>query len=70
MRGHTADFNGMGEQWAPVFGQTNHWVQIGQKYGNSATTCMDNLGLEGGEPSWGLNKERSEMKNHIMCCSF
>eukprot|EP00571_Detonula_confervacea_P001621 CAMPEP_0172329010 /NCGR_PEP_ID=MMETSP1058-20130122/60654_1 /TAXON_ID=83371 /ORGANISM="Detonula confervacea, Strain CCMP 353" /LENGTH=794 /DNA_ID=CAMNT_0013046155 /DNA_START=85 /DNA_END=2470 /DNA_ORIENTATION=+ len=68
--GHTADFNSGGEQWAPLYGDTNRWVMIGQKYENSATTCMDSYSLEGGEPYWGLSGERKEVKNHIMCCSF
>jgi len=69
--GHTQDFSVSGEQWAPIYGEnSNHWVMIGQKYDNSATTCMDNYELEGGEPDWGLSEERAEVKNHIMCCSF
>ena len=59
-----------GEMWAPLLGTTNHWVMIGQKYQNRATTCMDNYQLEGEEPSWGLSNERPEMKSFIMCCYF
>lgn len=62
MGGHTHDFNTAGEQWAPIYGENNHWVMVGRKYDNSATTCMDNLALEGGEPYWGLGKERAEVK--------
>eukprot|EP00581_Thalassiosira_minuscula_P005828 CAMPEP_0183746012 /NCGR_PEP_ID=MMETSP0737-20130205/66532_1 /TAXON_ID=385413 /ORGANISM="Thalassiosira miniscula, Strain CCMP1093" /LENGTH=2336 /DNA_ID=CAMNT_0025981691 /DNA_START=12 /DNA_END=7019 /DNA_ORIENTATION=- len=52
MGGHTVDINTEGEQWAPVFGETNHWVMIGQKYQNRATTCMDSQELEGRMPDW------------------
>ena len=69
--GHIQDFNSAGEQWAPIYGEdTNYWVMIGQKYENSATTCMDNFELEGGEPYWGMTEERADLKSHIMCCTF
>ena len=70
--GHKQDFNSMGERWAPIYGESpsNHWVMIGQKYENSATTCMDDLELEGGEPYWGLTNERADVKSHVMCCTF
>jgi len=74
--GHVEDFNMVGEQWAPVYhessenAETNSWVMIGQKYQNSATTCMDNWQLEGRGPEWGMSNENAGMKNHIMCCSF
>jgi len=74
--GHVEDFNMVGEQWAPVHlatqdhDKSNYWVMIGQKYQNSATTCMDNYELEGGEPEWGVSNEKAEMKKYIMCCKF
>jgi len=69
MGGHAVDFNTDGEQWAPVFGQdNNHWVMIGQKYQNSATTCMDSKELNGDGPSWGSSDEKAEIKKYIMCC--
>ncbi|KAL7551330.1 hypothetical protein ACHAWF_014522 [Thalassiosira exigua] len=68
--GHTRDFNAGGEQWAPVFGEGNRWVMIGQKYANAATSCMDNLQLEGEEPRWGASDERPELKKHVLCCTF
>lgn len=67
------DFNTEGELWAPVYGQNgqeNHWVQIGQKYQNRATTCMDSRELGGSGPDWGASNEDAEMKKYIMCCSF
>ena len=71
MGGHETDFKTEGEQWAPVYGEKyNHWVMIGQKYQNRATTCMDNEELEGEESSWGSSKENASMKKYIMCCSF
>jgi len=68
--GHAEDFNMEGEQWAPLHRDSNYWVQIGRKYENGATTCMDNWDLEGREPSWGLSDERADLKKHIMCCSY
>jgi len=68
--GHSADFNSQGVQYAPLSGDSNSWVMIGQKDGNAATTCMMHTQLEGGEPDWGLNDERKEIKNHILCCSM
>mmetsp|Transcript_5085 Transcript_5085/g.8456 ORF Transcript_5085/g.8456 Transcript_5085/m.8456 type:complete len:292 (-) Transcript_5085:99-974(-) len=68
--GHFEDFNMEGEQWAPVQHGSSYWVQIGQKYQNSATTCMDNWELEGQEPSWGTTNERADLKKHIMCCEY
>jgi len=74
--GHVEDFNMIGEQWAPVYQgssvhhEPNLWVMIGQKYQNSATTCMNSWQLEGHEPVWGLSNENADMKHHIMCCSL
>ena len=70
MGGHPVHFNVEGEQWAPVYDNKNHWVMIGQKYENSATTCMDTWALEGEEPPWGLTNDRPDLKRHIMCCTF
>ena len=30
---------------------------------------MTHRQLEGKAPTWGLNTDRSEMKQHIMCCT-
>jgi len=70
MGGHRVDFTTVGEQWAPVFGEANHWVMIGQKYQNRATTCLDSNQLEGESPSWGLSTDRADMKKYILCCDF
>ena len=70
MGGHKTDLNTEGEQWAPLFGEDNHWVMIGQKYGNSATTCMDSYELEGEPPDWGTSNSNASKKKFIMCCSF
>jgi len=69
---HSANFNYEGEQWAPVFaeGVENNWVQIGTKYGNSATTCFSHVQLEGSPPEWGMSGDNSSAKRHIQCCSF
>ena len=67
--GHDADFNEVGEQWAPVYGQTNHWVLIGKRGTNLSTTCLSHVQLSGEEPSWGLDGSNKEMKKYVMCCS-
>lgn len=71
MGGHRHDFDRLGEQWAPVGGSlANNWVMIGQKYQNTATTCMTFDWLEGSSPgSWGGNDAMSALKQFIMCCS-
>lgn len=69
MGGHS-DLNLHGEQWAPVYGTDNHWVQIGQKYGNSATTCYTHQQLEGNDPYWGYSSDNASAKQFIQCCSF
>ena len=43
---------------------------VGQKHGNSATTCMTHEQLEGSPPVWGETGEWPEMKKHIMCCEI
>ena len=58
-----------GEQYAPVMGGTNHWVMIGTKEGEKEATCMTHRQLEGKAPEWGLTGDRSEVKQHIMCCT-
>ena len=67
--GHQADFEVEGEQWAPVFGQENHWVMIGKRGNNHSTTCLSHVQLSGNEPSWGLDDSNKQVKKHIMCCS-
>jgi len=67
--GHTADFNEEGEQWAPVFGKSNHWVLIGKRGQNSATSCLSHVQLNGEEPSWGLDGSNKEMTKYVLCCS-
>ena len=67
--GHDANFDEEGEQWAPVFGQANHWVMIGKKGTNKSTTCLSHVQLTGEEPSWGIDGSSKEKKLHIMCCS-
>lgn len=67
---HKKDFNAEGEIYAPVFGNENHWVQIGQKSENSATTCMSHYQLEGSNPAWGLTSDKPELKKYVMCCTM
>lgn len=66
--GDHGDISAEGVQWAPVFGTENHWVMVGMKHGNSATTCFGHEDLEGSPPDWGLSMEKHEIKKHIMCC--
>lgn len=68
--GHSTDIASEGVQWAPVFGHENHWVMVGKKHGNSATTCFGHEDLEGVPPEWGLDTSRHEIKMHIMCCKL
>ena len=58
------------EQWAPVYGQANRWVLVGQRDGDPSTTCKSYEQLEHMQPRWGLNSEQPELKRHIMCCSM
>ena len=68
MGGHNVDFVAEGEQWAPVGGMDNHWIQIGQKYENLATTCMDYRELNGVDtPDWGTTNDNADKKKYIMC---
>ena len=67
--GHDANFDEEGEQWAPLYGQSNHWVMIGKKGTNMATTCLTHVQLTGEKPSWGKNGSHKEMKQHLLCCS-
>ncbi|KAL7550772.1 hypothetical protein ACHAWF_013996 [Thalassiosira exigua] len=69
-KGHSANISAEGVQWAPVFGHNNHWVMVGQKHKNSATTCFGHEDLEGDQPDWGLTSEKPEIKKHIMCCDL
>ena len=57
-----------GEQWAPVYGQENHWVSLTPREGNLATSCLSYAELNDEMPSWGLDDSNKEMKHHIMCC--
>ena len=68
MRGHRYDFDTQGEQWAPIDDEEVGWVMIGQKYQNSATTCLSFVSLEGSAaPSnW---EGMTDLKRHLMCCN-
>jgi hypothetical protein len=68
MGGHRYDFDTEGEQWAPA--SNGIWVMIGQKFRNSATTCMTYSENEGSPPpaSWAANDGTPNLKKHIMCC--
>jgi hypothetical protein len=35
----------------------------------TTTRCMTYRQLEGKNPDWGLNGDRSDVKRHIMCCT-
>ena len=62
---HRYDFDSQGEQWSAT-SDKDGWVQVGQKYHNSATTCMTFGELEGGAAP--ANFGMTNMKKHIMCC--
>ena len=64
------NFNDEGEQWAPIGGLDNAWVQIGQLHENVATTCMTYHELTGQHgPTWGLTTDNEpSKKKYILCC--
>mmetsp|Transcript_8066 Transcript_8066/g.18420 ORF Transcript_8066/g.18420 Transcript_8066/m.18420 type:complete len:473 (+) Transcript_8066:342-1760(+) len=71
MAGHQGvDFAAEGEQWAPVFGHGNRWVQIGVFNDDTNTRCMSYEQLKGSPPSWGFSQAKQELKQHVMCCSI
>jgi hypothetical protein len=76
---HALEFKVEGEQYAPILGGDNHWVMVGntnntddggtEDKDSSTKKCMTHRQLEGKNPEWGLNGDRSEVKQHIMCCT-
>ena len=76
---HALEFKVEGEQYAPILGGDNHWVMVGNTNNtddggmgdkdSSTKKCMTHRQLEGKNPEWGLNGDRSEVKQHIMCCT-
>ncbi|KAL3827250.1 hypothetical protein ACHAXA_004725 [Cyclostephanos tholiformis] len=69
-----------GEQYAPIAGGENHWVMVGDarnanddgtqdEDAGMSTKCMTHRQLEGKNPDWGLNGDRSDIKKYIMCCT-
>lgn len=72
------EFEVEGEQYAPVMGGENHWVMIGSggkdeeenASSSSSRKCMTHRQLEGRAPEWGLNGDRVEVKQHVMCCTI
>ena len=77
---HALEFKVEGEQYAPILGGDNHWVMVGninstddggtEDKDSSTSKCMTHRQLEGKNPEWGLNGDKSEVKKHIMCCTF
>lgn len=65
---HELEFLVEGEQYAPVLGGKNHWIMIGGG-SDSREKCKSHRQLEGSDPAWGLNGDRSEVKKHVMCCT-
>jgi len=62
--GHNIDFSEEGQQWAPLYGQENHWVSI-----SGEETCVSHWEVNGEEPSWGLDASNPDVKKHVLCCS-
>jgi hypothetical protein len=59
------------EQWAPTLSKPNHWVLVGSRGDNDATTCLDTWQLDGDDdPSWGKDSSNADHKHHVMCCSL
>jgi len=72
---HHLEFDVKGEQYAPVMGGENHWVMIGSVGGEGdedggSSKCMTHRQLQGRAPEWGLNGDRAEVKQHVMCCTI
>jgi len=65
---HAVTFSVDGEQYAPVLGGENHWVQIGTM-GDGTNVCKTHRQLNGHGPEWGVNKDNEELKRHVMCCT-
>jgi hypothetical protein len=64
IRGHKIDVKEEGQQWAPLYGNENHWVSIsGEK------TCLSHWEVNREEPSWGRDTSNPELKKHVLCCS-
>jgi hypothetical protein len=57
-----------GEEWAPVNGPPNSWVQLGTISGEPNSRCALYHDLLGNRPQWGLDGSKPELKHHIMCC--
>ncbi|KAL3784755.1 hypothetical protein HJC23_003507 [Cyclotella cryptica] len=57
-----------GEEWAPVNGPLNSWVQLGKINGDPASQCALHHDLLGNRPQWGIDGTRPEIKHHVMCC--
>lgn len=62
--GHNIDVNAEGPQWAPLFGNTNHWVSI-----SGDKPCQSHWEVHGEEPIWGLDASNLGVKRHVLCCS-
>lgn len=66
-----------GEQWAPISnydnkdtGIGNGWIMIGQKDNDPLSTCSRYEGLHNGStPPWTADGSKTELKEHILCCS-
>jgi hypothetical protein len=57
-----------GEEWAPVNGPPNSWVQLGTISGEPNSRCALYHDLLGNRPQWGLDGSKPELKHHVMCC--
>ena len=67
---HSSEFKVEGEQWAPVFGNGNNWVMIGEIDGEPSAKCKTYHQMERSDPDWGLSGDRADIKKHIMCCNL
>jgi len=57
-----------GEEWAPVNGPPNSWVQLGSISGSPNSRCGLYHDLLGNRPQWGLDGSMPQIKHHVMCC--
>ena len=69
MPGYPDDFDADEENYAPIGGFENSWINLGKKDGSGVTTCQGYSQLYSVQPAWGLTSDEPDMKKYIMCCT-
>ena len=60
-----------GDQWVPVAGSPNSWVQAGTWGGSQANSCVRHEQIAAGKygkPAWGLTASHASYEGWVMCC--